>query len=120
MIEQLTIAAIGAGATVDMLQNAVTGPSRQRRPTRPMRYVFAIVHESAAGDLTYEVSTDNRLIVPTSTMECGGTAGVFPNLDQKGASFEVAAFETVYIRVTDTTGAGGAIAMLTIMSEPLA
>lgn len=120
MFEQLYSGAIGAGATIDMLSDATTGPSRQRRPTRPSRYTMAIVHESAAGDLTYEVSTNSRIIVPTSIMECGGTDGVFPNLDQKAFQFDVAAFEELQIRVADTTGAGGAIVMLSLASNPLA
>jgi hypothetical protein len=120
VFEQLTIAAIAAGATVDMLTGATTGVSRQRRPTRPTRYTFAIVHESAAGDLTYEVSTNQRMLVPTSVMECGGTAGVFPNLNEKAYSFDVAAFEDIQFRVFDASGAGGAIAMLSIASQPLA
>jgi hypothetical protein len=92
MFEQLTIAAIGAGATVDMLTGATTGVSRQRRPTRPTRYTFAIVH----------------------------TAGVFPNLNEKAYSFDVAAFEDIQFRVFDASGAGGAIAMLSLASEALA
>lgn len=120
MYEQLMSAAIGAAATIDMLTDATTGPSRQRRPTRPTRYTMAVVHESAAGDLTYEISTNTRMIVPTSIMEAAGTAGVFPNLAQKAFSFVVAAFEDLQFRVFDASGAGGAIVMLSLASEPIA
>lgn len=120
MIEYLYSGAIGAGATIDMCLDATTGPSRQSRPTRPTRYLMAIVHESAAGDITFEVSTDQRVILGNSVMPCGGTDGVFPNLDQQAVKFELAQFEQLRIRCFDTTGAGGAIVMCTLMSEPLA
>lgn len=119
MFEQLLSAALGAGATIDMLTDATTGPSRQRRPTRPTRYTMAVVQESAAGDLTYEISTATRMIVPTSVMECGGTVGIYPDLSQKAYTFDVAAFEDLQFRVFDASGAGGAIVMLTLASKPL-
>lgn len=119
MIEYLYSGALGAGVTIDMCLDATTGPSRQYRPTRPTRYYMAIVHESAAGDLTFEVSTDTRTILGNSVMPCGGTDGVFPNLDQQAVKFDLAAFETLRIRVFDASGAGGAIVMCTLLSEPL-
>ncbi len=81
----LLLSNIAANATQDMMVNADTGESEARFITRPSVITMAI--DASAVGVELEVFVGSLQVVPRSTLDAGGTTGVFPNLDQKAFRF---------------------------------
>lgn len=115
--EYLMLSNIPANAVRDMMVNADTGESDSRFVGRPSQVTFAIV-ASAVG-IELEVRSGDRTVVPRSTLEAGGTTGVYPNIDQKAVSFFAAAGEKLRFTVRETAAAATTDIMLSIDITPL-
>jgi hypothetical protein len=99
----LTITNIAAGARVDFMTDADQGATNLRFIQQPSIVTFAI--NATAVGCVYEVYSGGRRAVERSAVEAGGTAGVFPNLDQKAQQFAAAAGEILEFAVTgDASG----------------
>lgn len=116
--EYLMLSNIPANAVRDLMLDADTGEADVRFVSRPSMVTFAIV-ASAVG-IEFEVHSGERRIVPRSTLEAGGTTGVFPNIQDKAVQFLAAAGEKLKFPVRETAGAATTDIMLAISVDPLA
>lgn len=116
--EYLMLSNIPANAVRDMMRDADTGEADSRFVGRPSQVTYAIV-ASAVG-IELEVRSGERTIVPRSTLEAGGTTGVYPNIDQKAVTFYAAAGEKLIFRVRETAAAATTDIMLSIDITPVA
>lgn len=115
--QYLMLSNIPANAVRDLMKDADTGESDLRTVWQPSRVTFACV-ASAVG-IELEVFSGERQVVNRSTLEAGGTTGVYPNLDQKALSFLAAGGEQLKFRVRETAAAATTDIMLVINVEPL-
>lgn len=115
--EYLMVSNIPANAVRDIMVNADTGEAESRFIGRPSKVTFACV-ASAVG-IELEVRSGERTVVPRSTLEAGGTTGVYPNLDQKAVSFFAAAGEKLKFQIRETAAVATTDIMLAIDVEPL-
>lgn len=116
--EYLMLSNIPANAVRDLMVNADTGESDSRFIGRPSQVTFAIV-ASAVG-IELEVRSGERTVVPRSTLEAGGTTGVYPNIDQKAVQFFAAAGEKLLFRVRETAAVATTDIMLSLDVTPIA
>lgn len=99
----LTITNIAAAARVDFMTGADQGATNLRFIKQNSIVTFAI--NATAVGCTYEVLSGDRRVVERSAVEAGGTAGVFPNLQDKAQQFLAAAGEILEFPVTgDASG----------------
>lgn len=117
-IEYLQLTNIPANGVRDMMVNADTGESDSRFIGRPSVVTYAIVANAVGCEL--EVFSGARQVVNRSTLEAGGTTGVFPNLNEKAVTFRAAAGEKLRFRIRETTGVATTDIMLAISVEPIA
>lgn len=103
---------LAANSFNDLMTDADTGESQLRFITRPSRVTMAIV-ASAVG-ITLEIQSGGRTVVPRSTLEAGGTTGVFPNLSDKAFSFMAAAGEKLRVAISEIAGTATTDVMATI------
>lgn len=96
----MTLTNIPALATRDLMTDSDQGPTSLRFVAAPSRCTF-VINANAAG-VELEVLTQYRRLVERSAVESGGTAGVYPNLLDKGQSFDVAGGEILEFRVRET------------------
>lgn len=108
---------LAANSFNDLMTDADTGESQLRFINRPSRITLAIV-ASAVG-VVFEVQAGARTVVPRSTLEAGGTTGVFPNLSEKAFQFLAAAGEKLRIALTETAGVATTDVMATLDVSPL-
>jgi hypothetical protein len=112
----LYYANLAAYGVIDMMTEAVTGPSNSRFVRRNSRANMAIIADAVG--LEYRVFTQNRTIVERSTLDSGGTDGQFPNLDEKGFSFNLAQGEILAVEVRETANVATTDIMMTIDIRP--
>jgi hypothetical protein len=117
-LQMLQLTNMPANATRDMMLDADQGATELRKIVRPSKIVMAIVATVATIEL--EVKAGLRSVVPRSQLETGGTASVFPNLDQKAFTVFAGSFEDIQVLVRDIGGAGTGEIMLTIDVTPIA
>jgi len=96
----MTLTNIPALATRDLMTDADQGPTSLRFVGSPSRVVF-VINANAAG-IELEVYASGRRVVERSAVEAGGTAGVYPNLLDKGQAFDAAGGEILEFRVRET------------------
>lgn len=117
-LEYRTLTNLAANAVNDLLStDADQGESRIRDVLFPSVVQFAI--DATATTVELEVSAGERIVVPRSALEGGGTAGVFPNLREKGQQFLVAAGERLRFQVRETGGVATTDINLVLSVEPL-
>lgn len=116
--EYLMLSNIPANAVRDLMVNADTGESDSRFIGRPSQVTFAIVANAVGIEL--EVRSGERTVVPRSTLEAGGTTGVYPNIDQKAVTFFAAAGEKLLFRVRETAAVATTDIMLSLDVTALA
>lgn len=115
--EYLMLSNIPANAVRDMMLNADTGESDSRFVTVPSRVTYAIVANAVGVEL--EVRSGERTVVPRSTLEAGGTTGVFPNIQDKAVQFDAAGGEKLKFQVRETAGVATTDIMLAVSVDPL-
>lgn len=115
--EYLQITNLPANAVRDLMVNADTGEADSRFVGRPSQVTFAIVANAVGVEL--EVRSGERTVVPRSTLEAGGTTGVFPNIDQKAVTFFSAAGEKLRFQVRETTGVATTDIMMSLSIDPV-
>lgn len=96
----MTLTNIPALATRDLMTDADQGPTSLRFIGSPSKVTF-VINANAAG-IELEVMSGQRRVVERSAVEAGGTAGVYPNLLDKGQSFDAAGGEILEFRVRET------------------
>lgn len=117
MIEFLEIDNIPANAVRDLMVDALTGEAQVRFIQRPSKVTAAIVADAVGVEL--QIFAGARTIVPRSTLEAGGTVGVFPNLDQKAFAFLAADGEILRFILREIAGVATTDVMLTVDVEPV-
>jgi len=100
----MTLGTIAALSTKDLMTDADQGPTSLRFVSSPSRVTFVINATSTGMEL--EVLTQNRRIIERSAIETGGTFGVYPNLLDKGQTFDAAGGEILEFRVRETANVG--------------
>jgi len=118
MIEYLYMQNIGASSVNDLMTDADTGEAQTRFVGRPSKITFAI--EASAVGCELEIYSGSRTIVARSTLDAGGTDGVFPNLNEKTIQWFAAAGEKQRIIVRETAAAGNQDLMGVISVDPIA
>ncbi len=117
-VAYLLLSNIAANAVQDMMLNSDTGATNLRFVQRPSRVTLAI--EANAVGIELQVRAGTRTVVPRSSLDAGGTTGVFPNLDQKAFQFMAAAGEILEVEIRETAGVATTDVMATIGIQPLA
>lgn len=115
--QYLMLSNLPANAVRDLMVDADTGESDVRTVWQPSQVTYAIVASAVGVEL--EVFSGERQVVNRSTLEAGGTTGVFPNLDQKAVTFLAAGGENLKFRVRETAAVATTDIMLAINVEPL-
>lgn len=98
--EQLMVSNIPALGTRDVFRDADTGESDLRFISFDGILSFTLV-ASAVG-IVWQLLSQFRVITQLSTLEAGGTTGVYASLQDKGVSYEVFAGEKLRMIVRDT------------------
>lgn len=101
-VEYLMVSNIPSLGTRDLFRDADTGESDLRFITEDGVLTIAIV-ASAVG-VVWALQSQYRNITQNSTLESGGTTGVFPNMSDKAFQFEVFAGEKLRLTLRDTAG----------------
>jgi len=108
---------LGANAVGDLMEDSITGAAPARFINRPSRVTVAIVANATQVELT--IISGTRTIVPRSTLNAGGTTGVFPNVNEIGFSFFAAAGEQLQILVRETGGVATTDIMASVDISPV-
>lgn len=117
--ELLMVSNIPANAVRDIFSQADTGESQLRFvPTDFESYIltFAIVASAVGIELT--LLAGERTLIKRSTLEAGGTTGVYPNMDQKGMSFEVFGGEILSSVLREIAGTATTDVMMSASLDP--
>lgn len=117
MVEFLEVDNLAANAVQDLMVNAATGEAQSRFIERPSQVTLAIVADAVGIEL--QIFSGLRTIVSRSTLEAGGTVGVFPNLNEKAFSFLSAAGEILRVILRETAGVATTDIMGTVSVEPI-
>lgn len=117
MISFLELDNLAANAVADLMVDALTGESDLRFVHRPSKVTAAIVADAVGIEL--QIFSGARTIVPRSTLEAGGTVGVFPNLNEKAFSFLAAQGEILRFVIREIAGVATTDVMLTLDVEPV-
>lgn len=118
MIEYLMVSNIPANATRDLFRDADSGESDSRFVNRPSQVTIAIV-ASAVG-IVWQLFSGDRVITQRSTLEAGGTTGVFPNMTEKAFQFVAMPGEKLRLMLTETAAVATTDVMAAVNTEPLA
>ncbi|MEE8504493.1 MAG: hypothetical protein V3T26_08615 [candidate division NC10 bacterium] len=118
MIEYLEIDNLAANAVADLMVDALTGEAQTRFVNRPSKITVALVANAVGVEL--QIFAGARTIVPRSTLEAGGTTGVFPNINQKAFSFLAAQGEVLRLIIREIAGVATTDIMAVVDSEPIA
>jgi len=116
--EYLMLSNIPALVVRDMMVNADTGEADSRFVGRPSQITYAIVANAVGIEL--EVRSGERTVVPRSTLEAGGTTGVYPNIQDKAVSFFAAAGEKLKFQIRETANVATTDIMLAVDVNPVA
>ena len=118
MIEYLMQSNLAANSTNDLMTDADTGEAQSRFVQRPARVTVAI--EANAVGVELEIYSGARTVVPRSTLDAGGTTGVFPNINEKSFQFFAAAGEKLRFVLRETAGAATTDVMAAVSVQPIA
>ena len=116
-VEFLEVDNIASGATVDIFVDALTGESQSRFIDRASQVTIAIEADAVGIELT--LTSGKRTIVPRSTLDAGGTVGVFPNINEKAFSFFAAAGEILRGFLRETAAVATTDVMATVSVDPI-
>jgi len=105
--KRLTLTNIPANALRDFMLDADQGATNLRFIGSPSEVVY-VLNANAAG-IEYEVFCGDatgqmRRVVERSAVPAGGTAGVFPPLNEQAEQFYAAAGEIIEFKLRETTG----------------
>lgn len=117
MNKWLTLTNLPANAIRDLMLDADQGATNLRFISFPSQVTFAL--NATAVGVEYEVYSGGRRVIERSAIEAGATAGVFPNLDQKGQTFYAAAGDILEFKVRETTGVATTDINMAISVEPV-
>jgi hypothetical protein len=98
--EQLMVSNIPALGTRDLFRDADTGESDLRFVSEDGELGFTLV-ASAVG-IVWQLLSQFRVITQLSTLEAGGTTGVYASFQDKGVSYEVFGGEKLRFVLRDT------------------
>lgn len=115
-VEYLMVQNIPANGTRDLFRDADSGESDLRFITQNGTVTMAIV--SSAVGIELSIQSQDRNITQRSTLEAGGTTGVFPNMDQKAFTFEVYAGEKLRCNLRETAGVATTDVMAAVSFDP--
>lgn len=119
--ETLMVSNIPANAVRDIFLQADTGESQLRFvPTDFGTYLLTIAIVASAVGIELTLLAGERTLLKRSTLEAGGTTGVFPNMDQKAMTFEVYAGEILSTVLRETAGAATTDVMMSASLDPAA
>jgi len=99
-VAQLMVSNIPALGTKDMFRDADTGESDFRFITDTGVLAFTIV-ANAVG-IVWQLTSQYRLITELSTLEAGGTTGVYASIADRGQEYDVYAGEKLRLALRDT------------------
>src|SRR5213083_560477 len=99
-VVQLMVSNIPALGTRDMFRDADTGESDFRFITDTGVLAFTII-ANAVG-IVWQLASQYRLITELSTLEAGGTTGVYASIADRGQEYEVFAGEKLRLTLRDT------------------
>lgn len=114
--KRLTLTNIPANAIKDFLLDADQGASNLRFVGEPSHVVY-VINANAAG-VEYEVFASGRRVVERSAVPAGGTAGVFPPINEQAEDFYAAAGDIIEFKLRETTGVATTDCNLNISIEP--
>lgn len=117
-VEFILLSNLGANAVADMMLDGDTGATNLRFLSRPSRITVAI--EANAVGVEIQIRVGQRTVVGRSSLDAGGTTGVFPNLDQKAFTFFGAISEIIEVEVREIAAVATTDIMLTISVQPVA
>jgi hypothetical protein len=99
-VAQLMVSNIPALGTRDMFRDADTGESDLRFITDDGILAFTIV-ANAVG-IVWQLTSQFRNITELSTLEAGGTTGVYASIADRGQEYDVYAGEKLRLTLRDT------------------
>jgi len=110
---------IPANAVRDIFLQADTGESQLRFvPTDFNSYILTFAIVASAVGIELSLLAGERTLIKRSTLEAGGTTGVYPNMDQKAMSFEVYGGEILSSVLRETAGAATTDVMMAASLDP--
>jgi hypothetical protein len=118
MLEYLMQSDLAINSVNDLMTDADTGEAQARFVTRPSRVTVAI--EADAVGVELEIFAGARTAVPRSTLDAGGTVGVFPNINEKAFSFFAASGEKLRFIMRETAGVATTDVMAAVSVDPIA
>ena len=117
MIEYLMQSNLAANSTNDLMTDADTGEAQSRFVTRPSRVQVAI--EASAVGVELEIYSGARTVVARSSLDAGGTTGVFPNINEKSFTFFAAAGEKLRFVLREIAAAATTDVMAAVSVQPI-
>lgn len=120
--KRLTITNLPASGIRDFMLDADQGATNLRFVGAPSEVVY-VLNANAAG-VEYEVYCGDatgvmRRAVERSAVPAGGTAGVFPPINEQAEQFYAAAGEIIEFKLRETTGVATTDCNLNISVEPM-
>lgn len=116
-VEYLQVNNLGSLAVADIFTDAATGESQSRFIERPSQVTIALDASAVGVELT--LTSGKRTIVPRSTLDGGGTTGVFPNLNEKAFSFFAAQGEILRGFIRETAAVATTDIMAVVSVDPI-
>lgn len=121
--KRLTITNLPANAIRDFMLDADQGATNLRFVDRPSRCVYVLNCNGAVGGAEYEIYASSstlgaRRVVERSGVPVGGTAGLYPPLNEQAETFDIAAGEIIEFRIRETGGVATTDLNLNISIEP--
>lgn len=116
-VKRLTLTNIPANAIRDFMLDGDQGATNLRFVGFPSLVTY-VINANAAG-LEYEVYASGRRVVERAAVPAGGTAGVFPALNEQAETFPAAAGDILEFKVRETTGVATTDANMAISVDPL-
>lgn len=115
-VEYLMVSNIPANGVKDLMRDADTGESDFRFVGAAGLVTMAIVASAVGVELS--IQTEDRTITQRSTLEAGGTTGVYPNIQDKAFTFAVYAGEKIRILLRETAGVATTDVMAVLSFDP--
>jgi len=116
-LKRLTLTNIPANAIRDLMLDADQGATNLRFIGAPSMVTY-VINANAVG-IEYEIFASGRRTVERAAVPAGGTAGVFPALNEQAETFPAAAGDILEFKVRETTGVATTDINLAIAVEPL-
>lgn len=117
--KRLTITNLAANAIKDFMLDADQGASNLRFVPVPSQVVYVLNGNHAAGGAEYEIFASGRRVVERSAIPNGGTAGLFPPLNEQAETFLAAGGDILEFKVRETGGVATSDLNLNMSIEPL-